>query len=609
MADSKSDRTGSALAPFKALRTLGQQPVTLPMEPRPASEVYRGFHLNNWDQCIGCGTCAEICDNRAIHMVHLPELPEDPARGIRPLRPAVDYGRCCWCALCVDMCPTGALALSREYIHVDPDPDTFFILPDADGMHGLGYPEGWAKSADSDLLDLDRHPMPERDPGERVADFEEVQLGFDDETALLEASRCIQCGMCHDACPTHMHAPEYIRAIWEGDQRGAVAEIYRTNPFGHVCGRICTHYCESACSLHHRGEPIAIRFLKRYAMDSVTAETGAATAARDQAGPSGYSVAIVGAGPAGLTAAFDLAREGHSVQVYDSYPQAGGMMRWGIPEYRLPKDRLGTDIEAIAELGVTVHSGVRVGEEVTMAELEAGHEAVILATGLHKGRSTRIPGTEHERVITALELLRWTRAGEPPEAPAAAVIIGGGNVAMDAARTAARLQGTAGRPVNVTITTLESREEMAAAEEEIAEAEREGVAVINSRGPQQCRLDATGERLLGLETAAVASLKDADGRFHPKFDTSDTRLFEADLIIEAIGQTPELGFLGEELTERLEWQRGRPVIDTDGRTSEPWLWAVGNLVEGPDVVHAIAAGHRVAASIHRQLATAEEVHS
>ena len=130
----KPSRTGSAMAPFKALRTLGQAPVTLPMEPRPASATYRGFHLNDWDQCIGCGTCAEICDNRAISMVHLPELPEDPERGIRPRRPAVDYGRCCWCALCVDMCPTGALALSREYVHVSPDVDTFFILPDADGI-------------------------------------------------------------------------------------------------------------------------------------------------------------------------------------------------------------------------------------------------------------------------------------------------------------------------------------------------------------------------------------------------------------------------------------------------------------------------------------------
>jgi glutamate synthase (NADPH/NADH) small chain len=188
------------------------------------------------------------------------------------------------------------------------------------------------------------------------------------------------------------------------------------------------------------------------------------------------------------------------------------------------------------------------------------------------------------------------------------VVIGGGNVAMDAARTAARLQGTAGRPVNVTVTTLESREEMAAAAEEITEAEREGVTVINSRGPQQCRLDGSGERLLGLETARVASLKDENGRFHPKFDTGDTGVLEADLIIEAIGQTPELGFLGDELTERLQWQRGRPVVDTEGRTSEPWLWAVGDLVEGPDVVHAIAAGHRVAVSIHRQLATAGEVH-
>jgi glutamate synthase (NADPH/NADH) small chain len=159
---------GSMLRPLKALSYLGREPVTLPMEPRPAAERYRGFHVNDWELCIGCGTCATICDNRAIRMVNIPDLPADPVQGSKPRRPAIDYGRCCWCALRVDICPTGSISLSREYVHVSPDLHTFFILPDPKGMHGVSFPKGWAKSADSDFLDLERQPMAELEAQARL---------------------------------------------------------------------------------------------------------------------------------------------------------------------------------------------------------------------------------------------------------------------------------------------------------------------------------------------------------------------------------------------------------------------------------------------------------
>ena len=248
MSDIDYKQKGGFLAPLKNLQFFGRKPVTESLDPRPASENYRGFHLNDWEGCVGCSTCQKVWDNAAITMVRVPELRDDPEQGIRNLRPAIDYGRCCWCALCVDLCPTGSISLSREYVHtcVDAELDSYFILPDSSGMHGTPFPKGWAKSDDADMVALKRSAMAEMPPEERVDNFEEIVAGYTDNQAIIEASRCVQCGMCHDACPTHMHAPEYIRAIWQGEFEQAVREIYRTNPFAHTCGRVCTHRCETA---------------------------------------------------------------------------------------------------------------------------------------------------------------------------------------------------------------------------------------------------------------------------------------------------------------------------------------------------------------------------
>jgi len=591
----------SLLAPLKALSFLGREPVTLPIEPRPAAPNYRGFHINDWEKCIGCGTCATICDNYAIRMVDIKDLSSDPIKGIKPRRPAIDYGRCCWCALCVDVCPTGSLALSREYVHVDLDLNTFFILPDEKGMHGLGFPKGWAKSSDSDLLDLKRQPMPELTAKERQDSFVEIVQGFDDQTALLEASRCIQCGMCHDACPTHMHAPEYIRAIWAGDMEEAVQQIYRTNPLANVCGRVCTHRCETACSIGLRGQAISIRWLKRYAMDKVSHERIKQIASKGRkTTESGKKVAIVGSGPAGLTVAYDLARQGHAVTIFEALDKPGGMMRYGIPEYRLPYDKIDEDIDVIQSMGVDIRCNVHIGHQMTMADLENDFDATLIAIGLHGGRSTRVPGTDHPHVYSAIDLLRRLTLKEEIEVKKKIVVIGGGNVAFDIARSLARLQRNQFGEVKLVIAALEDRENLLADPVEVKEANEEDIQLFSSRGPRRCVVkDGT---LMGLETVRCISIFDEQGRFHPKYDDSDLIFHEADMVVEAIGQAPQLDFLGDELTERLEWdKRGRPVINQAGCTSEAWLWAAGDVVEGPDVIHAIAAGHRVANSIHHFL--------
>lgn len=594
---------GSLLRPLRALSFLGRPAVTEPLEPRQAVEGYRGFHLNQHAECVGCSSCQKICDNAAITMVEVPDLPNDEEKGVRNLRPAVDYGRCCWCALCVDICPTGSLSLSKEYVHTctQEEIDSYFILPDEKGVHGTFYGKGWQKTESSDLLNLGRQPMGERSAPSRSDNFGEIVDGFTPEQAMAEASRCVQCGMCHDACPTHMDAPEYIRSIYQGDLEQAVRWIYQSNPFSHVCGRVCTHRCEDACSIGVRGTPLAIRWLKRYAMDGVTHERiKEITQEQKLAASSGKRVAVVGAGPAGLTAAWDLTRMGYQVVVHEARNKPGGMPRYGIPEYRLPYEMLDRDIEVITNMGVEIRCGVEIGKQITMDTLHAEYDAVVLAIGLHLGRSTRIPGSDHGQVRSAVALLRQVTEEGTLEVPQEVVVIGGGNVAMDIARTVARLQQQQWGVVKTVVTALEAQENFLADPEEIREAVEEGVAICPSRGPQECVVaDGT---LQSLKTWGVCSIFDDSGRFAPHYDEADEQCHPAGMVIEAIGQmsdAPEL--LGEQLTERLQWERGRLQVCGQGRTSEPWLWAAGDCVNGPDVVHAVADGHRVAASIDEVL--------
>ena len=595
--------TGSLLNPLKNLQFLARKAVTEPLEPRPASGNYRGFHLNDWETCVGCASCQKICDNAAITMVEVPGLPNDPVKGIRNQRPAIDYGRCCWCALCVDICPSGSISLSREYVHTceQHEIDSYFILPDPNGMHNKHFGLGWQKTSDSDLLRLERSRMEELEPDNRIDSFDEIVAGFDPQQAAIEASRCVQCGMCHDACPTHMHAPEYIRAIWDGNIEEAVRQIYRTNPFAHVCGRVCTHRCEDACSIGIRGEPISIRWLKRYAMDQLSHDDVCKIAAEGRVKkPSGKKVAIIGAGPAGLTAAYDLARDGHEVEVFEALPHGGGMTRYGIPDYRLPFDMLQRDINVIASLGIKIHYNCRIGHDRSMAELRDGYDAVILAIGLQQGRQTRIPGSDHGSVFRAVDLLREIGAGNDIDVPTSAVVIGGGNVAMDIARSLARLQKIQNGEVRITVTALEDFDHFLADPVEIKEAREEGIEILDSRGPQGCELDSAGN-LTGLKTWKVLSIFDEEHRFAPKYDEAEEMIHRGVAVIEAIGQFSDTSLLGEELTEQLEWNRGRLQVDNDGRSSEEWLWSAGDCVHGPDVVHAVADGHKVAASISRYL--------
>lgn len=606
------DRIGSILKPFTALKNLAEKPDTLdvPKKYRPAAERYRGFHVNDLDKCIGCGTCAEICDNDAIRMV--PVVGKEAGVGKTQYRPAIDYGRCCWCGLCVDVCTTNSLNMTREYIHISSDTNTFFILPDERGMHQKTFPTGYKADKDINLLDLQRTPMAVLPASERGDSFIEMVKGYSKEEALKEASRCVACGLCTATCPAHMNIPEYIDAIWKDDIDEAGRQMYKTNPLPDICGRICTHKCESACSLGVRGEPVAIRWLKRYAMDQIPQEQLAALTQNRVVKPGNQKVAIVGAGPSGLSAAYYLVLMGYGVTLYEKYPQAGGMMRYGMPEYRLPYDILDKDINFIVSLGVELKTNTTIGKDVSLETLQKENDVVMLATGLHGGRSTRVPGTDHKMVFQAVDLLARITKGEDFPVEREIVVIGGGNVAMDIARSLARLQKKKYGQVNLIVTCLETRDIMPADDEEIEEGTEEGITFFPGRGPEEILIE--NDQVRGLKTSRCTRVFNDQKMFAPEFDKADIQVFPASMVVEAIGQAPEFSYF-DPYKDQVEMNGRRIKVDPYYQTSLPWLFVLGDIIKGPDVINGIETGHQAALGVdyylthreHDDVATIDDI--
>ncbi|HDL84717.1 MAG TPA: FAD-dependent oxidoreductase, partial [Candidatus Acetothermia bacterium] len=597
--------------------------VAYPYEKREIAERYRGFHKNDLEECIGCGNCADICPCAAITMVKVPGIEADPKKGSTNERPQINYGRCTYCGLCVDVCPTGSLSLSRDFIHNDDNPDTFVALArdekvasevfidglsdfDASLDHRKKDDKGYASDLAFCLADFDGHAkeMEILPAEERLGSFLEMVRGFTREQAITEASRCFECEVCEEACPAHMNVADYIRDIWSEDHDQAARDIYKTNPLPEVCGRVCTHDCETACALSHRGDAVSIRWLKRYAMDQIPREDYKRILGTQIVKSNGKKVAIVGAGPSGLSAAYYLALMGYKVIVFEEKDKPGGMMRYGIPEYRMPYDALAKDIDYIESVGVEIRCNTQVGKDVTLEDLQRDYGAVFVGIGLQGGRSTRVEGTDHPRVFQAIDLLRRITRGEEIELTEKIVVIGGGNVAMDISRSIARLQKARYGVVDLTTTCLETEDIMPADVEEIEEAREEAIVIIPGRSPQ--KIEIVDGEITGLHTVQCVSVFDEEHRFNPQVNEEDKLFIPGTMIVEAIGQSADDSLITDEIKQTLEYAGRRIKVNEYNQSSLPWLYFGGDFVKGPDVITGISTGHQAARGIDAYLNEVDE---
>ena len=389
---------------------------------------------------------------------------------------------------------------------------------------------------------------------------------------------------CQAACPLHQDVRGYLLAIATGDFDLALAIIKETNPLPSICGTICAHHCEDECRRHDVDQPPSIRGLKRFAVENSRAKAPPSDIARGSRG----KVAVIGGGPAGLTAAYDLARQGCAVTVYDREPYMGGAVRHYIPLYRLPDGVIDQDVEEIAEQGVEFKTGFELGRNLSVDQLqEEGYQAVLIALGLPVSRGLDIPGADGEDILYALTFLKEVKRDNFRfEGNPTVIVVGGGNVAMDVARSAVRC-GAAG----VKVVCLESAGEMPAFPWEIEEAKEEGVEFTNCCGPNAIIREKG--KISGLQTIECCSVFDEAGRFNPTYNKENKGLVTGNLVIFSIGQ----GGDPEPLKGQIDLdERGRAVFDPGTmRTSRPGVFACGEMVTGPGTAVQSMQNGRVAA--------------
>ena len=389
---------------------------------------------------------------------------------------------------------------------------------------------------------------------------------------------------CTASCPGKVDIGAYLGKMREGDFDEAARIVLENNPMPAITGRVCPHYCESQCNRGKFDKAVSIRCVERYLGDYVLEH---AARPMKPVKAAGKSVGIVGAGPAGLAAAYYLRKAGYVVTVLDRMPEAGGMLTYCIPAYRLPKELVRKQIAAYRAMGIKFKLGVTLGTKgTTLQGMRKKFDAVFLATGAWRQKELTID--KAELLVSGMEFLTSIEQGHPPKPGERVLVVGGGNVAVDVAVSARKLGAT-----RVTMVCLEAREEMPAFAEEIAEAVREGVKILPSWGPYRI-LEAHG-KVTGMEVVRCTSVFDGEGRFHPSFDPEQKQTVKADQIILAIGQAAEL----EYADGTLETERGLIAADRETlATSIKGVFAGGDAVHGTaSVIHAIASGRKAAGAI------------
>lgn len=501
------------------------------------------------------------CDVNVCYALRTSQLFNTPNMSRSAYVAHVDPDRCVACAGCVEICPAGAVQLGQK-------------LATSNGQ--VAYP---------------KQPLPT------------LSWGEDDWDPDYKNNNRIEThdtgtAPCKTACPAHVPVQAYLRKAAEGDYRGALKLIKKENPFPAVCGRICNRRCEAACTRATIDEAVAIDEVKRFiAEKDLEAEHRFVPEVIPPStrGAFAEKIAIVGAGPAGLTCAYYLATLGYKPTVFERAEKPGGMMTYGIPSFKLSQEIVDAEIEVLRELGVEFRLGVDVGRDVTLDDLRAeGFDAFYLAVGAQKGRMAGICGEESDDVVSALDFLREALGDPSQELTGKAVVIGGGNVAIDVARVAARLGAD-----EVTMVCIEGADEMPASEEEVAEASAEGIQIEHGWGPQSIQLDASG-RVSSITLRKCTRVFDETGAFDPCYDENETRTISCEHVIMAIGQAIDWGELLRGSKVELD-QGGRAMADAfTYQTAEPDVFVGGDVFTGPSfVIDAIAAGHEAAVSLHR----------
>ena len=455
---------------------------------------------------------------------------------------------------------------------------------------------------------IPRVPVREQDPKERAKNFKEVSHGYTAEEAYQEATRCLNCSRprCVDACPVHIKIPQFIYHLTEHDEMGAYSIISEDNSLPSVCGRVCPQekQCEGACILGIKGEPVACGSLERYVGDWAIKHQD--DLPRPQINKNGKRVALVGSGPSSLACATDLARYGYEVKVFEALHQLGGVLVYGIPEFRLPKEGVvEKEVKWVKELGVEFEHDVVIGRTFTIDDLfdKLGYDAVFIGSGAGLPKFMGIEGENLNGVFSANEYL--TRANlmhaydpeydTPIYLGKKVVVVGGGNVAMDAVRTAKRLGAEA------IIVYRRSESELPARAEEVHHARQEGIIFKMLTNPVKILGDETGA-VIGMECVEMElGEPDSSGRRRPVVKPESNFILDCDVVIMALGTSPNP--LIKQTTQGLETNKwGCVVADEEGRTSREGVFAGGDVVTGAaTVILAMGAGRKAAKAIHEYL--------
>ena len=537
--------------------------------------VHQITNVDGENKIVGICNCAPgVCNAlRTSQLYNTPNLSRSAYRA------HVDQARCVACGKCVEVCPVGAAKLGQKLCQKDGTEVTYpkTLLPDA-------------------------HKWTEDNWNIRYREDAKINC-YDSGTAP-----------CKAACPAHLAIQGYVKLAGEGRYLDALKLIKQDNPFPAVCGAICNRRCEDACTRGTIDAPIAIDEVKKFiaAQELLEDQRYIPICENPEGkmwGPD-YKMAVIGAGPAGLTCAYYLRERGYDVTVFEKEDQPGGMLVHGIPNFRLEKDILRAEIDVLRKMGVDFRCGVEVGRDVTVEQLrKEGYKAFYLAIGLQGGRKAGVPGEEADGVQSGVAFLKDVAKGmaadggsDTVKLAGDVVVIGGGNVAVDVARTAARC--TSGK---VTMLCLESEKEMPAAQDEVEDAVSEGIEVRNGWGPKEILTEEVKagdgsvlRRVTGIVFKRCTQVKDADGRFNPQYDENEIMSIPCTTVLQAIGQAPEWGSLLE--GSRVETGRGGCAVydPVTFQTGEPDIFVGGDIGHGARfAIDAIADGKKAGESMHR----------